>query len=150
MTIEVIGSVYTGKDKDGDFNWMIQQPQYADALFVFNDNEQQYTLHHDHPTAKAGCSAGGGNAIIRPYQCQTPPRASGVPTGPDYDTLTPQIQAIIDQAVATVGDIAVANNYSRIFYSADANGNLGTGIFVVGDDVKAYIVTSLKALGSLP
>ena len=54
MTIEVIGSVYTGKNKDGDFNWMIQQPQYADALFVFNDNEQQYTLHHDHPTAKAG------------------------------------------------------------------------------------------------
>ena len=39
--------------------------------------------------------------------------------------------------------------YRRVFYSAaDGSGTLGTGIFAVGDDVKRYIVTRLRALAS--
>ena len=76
---KLIGSVFGGTGKDGDFDWMITQDHYEDALFVFNDNKAQYKAHRDRPKdlAGAGCAPGGGNAIIRPYQCKTPPRAAG-------------------------------------------------------------------------
>ena len=148
MTVTVIGSVYSSAHQPGDFGWMIKHASYDDALFVFNDNEAQYKLHRDDPTAAGGCQAGGGNAGIRPHQCETPPRAAGVPTGPGYDTLTPAVQAIVDEAVGAIGKIVAANGYQRVFFSADANGDLGTHIFHVGNDVKAYIVKSLKALGN--
>ncbi len=146
--MKVIGSVFHGGHKDGDFNWMIQQTKYDDALFVFNDNEPQYILHRDDPANSGGCSPGAGNGIIRPWQCVTPPRAAGVPTGPNYAKLTPHIAAIIDEAVATVGKVATDAGYARIFFSADSHGHLGTGTFQVGDDVKAYIVKQLKALAT--
>lgn len=146
MTFKVIGSVFHGGHRDGDFNWMIKQTKYDDALFVFNDNEQQYILHRDDPTNSDGCSEGGGNGVIRPWQCKTPPRAAGVPTGPGYAKLNSHITQLIDEAVATVAKVATDNNTTRIFFSADSHGHLGTGIFQVGDDVKAYIVKKLKAL----
>jgi hypothetical protein len=35
--------------------------------------------------------------------------------------------------------------YARVIYSAaDSSGDLGTGIFSVGDDVRAYIVDGLR------
>jgi hypothetical protein len=144
--MKVIGSVFQGGHKEGDFNWMVQQTKYDDALFVFNDNEQQYIVHRDDPTDADGCSEGAGNGVIRPWQCKSPPRAAGVPTGPSYAKLTPHITKLIDEAVATVGKIAADQNCARIFYSADSHGHLGTGTFQVGDDVKAYILQKLKAL----
>ena len=63
--------------------------------------------------AGAGCAPGGGNAIIRPYQCKTPPRAAGIPTGPNYDSLTPEVKQIIDEAIATITSIAVRVSYKR-------------------------------------
>jgi hypothetical protein len=145
---QVISFVFDGQNKDGDFNWMISQDQYRDALFVFNDNEDQYYEHRDHPTevAGAGCLAGGGNAIIRPYQCRTPPRSIGIPTGPNYSSLTPDVKRILDEAIDNVHHIASKENYRRIFYNAaNASGDLGTHIFPVGEEVKQYIVTKLKA-----
>ena len=52
--MKVIGSVFSGAGKDGDFDWMITQDHYEDALFVFNDNEGQYKAHRDQPTDLAG------------------------------------------------------------------------------------------------
>ena len=60
---------------------MIEQPEYADALFVFNDNEGEFRAHQGHAPGARRCHAGGGNAVIRPYQCEDPPRAAGIPTG---------------------------------------------------------------------
>lgn len=150
--MQVIGSVFSGAGKDGDFDWMITEDHYEDALFVFNDNEAQYKAHRDRPTdlAGAGCAPGGGNAIIRPYQCKTPPRAAGIPTGPNYDSLTPEVKQIIDEAIATIKSIAVREPYKRIIYSAaNPNGDLGTSIFHVGNDVNEYIVSRLKSLDTL-
>jgi hypothetical protein len=43
----------------------------------------------------------------------------------------------------------VTQEYSRIFYSAaNANGELGTGIFQVGEEVKSYIVGQLKSIAN--
>jgi hypothetical protein len=97
-------------------------------------------------TSSDGCSIGAGNGIIRPWQCVTPPCAAGVPTGPNYAKLDPRTSPkLIDEAAATVEKVATDNNYTRIFFSADSHGHLGTGTFKVGSDVKAYIVEKLKA-----
>jgi hypothetical protein len=148
--MRVIGSVFSGRDKPGDFGWMIEQPDDDDALFVFNDNEEQFLRHQRDPHDRSGCSAGGGNAVIRPYQCMEPPRAAGIPTGAGgqgYSRLDAHVQSVIDDAVTVIRALASTGRYQRIFYSAAADGTtLGTGIFDVGDDVKDYIVTELRKL----
>ncbi len=152
MSVQVIGLVFSGVKKEGDFNWMAQQIQYADALFVFNDNAEQFLHHRAAPTDTSGpgCTPGGGNAIIRPLQCQTPPRAAGIPTGSHgrgFDTLDTTAKELIDQAIASIEQVVRQYGYKRIFYSAqDASGILGTGIFRVGHDVKQYITDRLKGL----
>lgn len=141
---EVVGIVFKGGGQVGDFDWMIKQGAYADAFFVFNDNVPQYTafIAKDY---SAGCASGGGNAIIRPYQCQTPRRAAGIPTGPDFGTLTPSTTQVINGAVENIRRVVRTEKYRRVFYNAaDAEGNLGTGIFSPGEDVKRYIVDQLK------
>src|SRR5229473_2159509 len=67
----------------GDFGWMRSQTEYVDALFIFNDNEEQFLAHVSNPSDRSdfACGAGGGNARIRPWQCETIPRSAGVPTG---------------------------------------------------------------------
>ena len=40
--VAVVGKLYTGKDKDGDFKWMIKQKQYDDTdLNLFNNAGQK-------------------------------------------------------------------------------------------------------------
>jgi hypothetical protein len=145
----VIGSIYEGRGRDGDFTWMIEQRDYADALFVFNDNEEQFRAHRQDPDDPRGCVRGGGNAAIRPYQCVEPVRAAGIPTGVNrrgYQQLSDSVREVIDEAVAGIRGLLASGLYVRTFYSADATGNLGSGIFVIGDDVKTYIVEQLWAL----
>ena len=152
MSITVHGSVFRGPRRDGDFGWMIEQDDYADALFVFNDNEEQFLAFVKDPGGDRGCSAGGGNAVIRPWRCADPPRAAGVPTGTlqagGYPALTPETRAVIDDALGRIGALVATGRYRRLFYSASPHGGLGTGIFAVGDDVREYIVSGLKGLGA--
>ena len=147
--IRVYGEVFNGVGKIGDFNWMIKQPEYKDTLFVFNDNTEQFDNHRAVPTSGPGCDAGGGNAIIRPYQCEDPPRALGIPTGPGFDKLTAEVKAYIDKAVDQIAVTVSRYGYKRVMYNAaDGSGRLGTHIFSVGDDVKDYIVARLHAMAA--
>jgi hypothetical protein len=148
--MEVIGVVFQGRGREGDFSWMIEQPQYDDALFVFNDNEHQFRAFRRDPGAGAGCSAGGGNAAIRPYRCQDPPRAAGIPTGDlgGYPRLDEHARAVIDEALAVIAELLATGRYRRVVFSAAPQDPdlLGTGIFEVGDDVRRHIVARLRAL----
>ena len=147
--MQVIGSQFSGPGAPGDFGWMIERPEYADALFIFNDNEEQFRAYVEDPTGGAGCSRGGGNAVIRPYRCADPPRAAGVPTGSGgagYASLTDAVQGVVDEAIGVVRELLASGRYERVIYSAAADGGLGTGIFSVGDDVKRYIVDELRKL----
>lgn len=145
--MEVIGSRFSGAGEAGDFGWMIEQPEYADALFIFNDNEAQFRAFQKDPTGGSGCSAGGGNAAIRPYRCVDPPRAAGIPTGPGYDELTDEVRGVIDEAIAIVRHLLASGRYERVIYSAaNPAGELGTEIFDVGEDVKSYIVAEVRKL----
>lgn len=136
-------SVFVGGGKEGDFGWMIEQPAYDKALFVFNDNESQFLAFMD------GISVGGGNAVIRPYQ-GAGVRAAGVPTGPGYDALTTENKAIIDRALARIRSLIKSGRYTTLVYSADETDPslLGHGIFDVGEDVRRYIVAELTTIAS--
>jgi len=151
--IQVVPSMFTKHETAGDFVWMIRQPEYQRALFVFNDNESQFErfLAGD---MQSGCNPGGGNAAIRPYQCETPRLAAGIPTGSihggGYTTLTPKVKTVIDRALTELGRvIEERGDVDRIYYSAKRDGGLGTGIFEVGDDVKKYIVDGIRRVAAL-
>jgi hypothetical protein len=148
--LQVIGSVYRGANQLGDFRWMIEQSDYQDTLFIFNDNEEQFLAHQQNPDSHLGCAPGSGNAVIRPYQCQSPPRAAGIPTGihgQGYSRLILTHQQVIDQSLSVIRSLVATGHYQRVIYSTDPSGHtLGTGIFQVGEDVKAYIVSQLQQL----
>ena len=152
LLVQIIGAVFSGRGQVGDFAWMITQQEFGDSLFVFNDNEVQFRAFRADPSGGAGCSPGGGNAVIRPYRCQHPPRAAGVPTGDSagYSRLDPHARGIIDEALSVIADLLATGQYRRLFYSADARDPdlLGTGIFDVGEDVRRHVVARLKALGN--
>lgn len=145
MPITLVPNVYVHGDPDTDFGRMLVRPEYADALFVFNDNEQQFLAFQsgDHDL---GGRPGGGNGAIRPYQCASPPRAAGIPTGPGYLALDERNRSLIDQAAAYVARVAHEVGYRRVIYSAsEADADLiGRSIFDVGDDVRRHVVQALK------
>ena len=150
--MDVIGSQFEGGGKRGDFGWMIRRPDYDDALFIFNDNEEAFRAHQAHAAGSRQCQAGGGNAGIRPFQCQLPQRAAGIPTGANnqgYRRLDDHVRGVIDDALQVIRDLVAAGHYGRIIYSAEnAAGDLGTGIFQVSGDVKRYIVEGLRQLAT--
>ena len=147
--MQVIKSRFLGPGQDGDFSWMIDRPEYARSLFIFNDNEMQFIAFHTGHAA--GFTAGGGNAAIRPYQGHSPVRAAGIPTGEKsgYQHLDLNVRALVDDAMAHIQRLLKSGNYDEVIFSYDAaNDSLGTGIFVVGDEVKSYIYQSLCSLGN--
>ena len=142
--MEIIGNIYKGRNQYGDFHWMIQQEKYDDILFIFNDNEEH---HH---TNNKGC----GNAIIRQYNkynmSLSRPRSAGIPTGTlkygGYNELNDHVKKQIDSAIDEIKDICKKYNYTKLCYSSEKNGMLGTGIFVVDINVLVYITTKILEL----
>ena len=148
--MQVIKSRFLGPGQDGDFSWMIDRPEYARSLFIFNDNEMQFIAFHT--GHEAGFAAGGGNAAIRPYQGHSPIRAAGIPTGEKsgYQHLDLNVRALVDDAIAHIQRLLRSGNYDEVIFSYDtANDTLGTGIFHVAEEVKSYIYHSLIALSNL-
>jgi hypothetical protein len=145
--VKVTKSQYSGPNCIGDFSWMIDRPEYARSLFIFNDNEMQFIAFHT--GHEAGFTAGGGNAAIRPYQEHSPVRAAGIPTGEKsgYQHLDLNVRALVDDAMAHIQRLLASSNYDEVIFSYDAvNDTLGTGIFQVSDEVKSYIFLSIMAL----
>ena len=146
--ITVIPSTYSGRGQSGDFEWMLNQPEYENTLFIFNDNEEQFDAFVNGESS--GFTRGGGNAAIRPFRKNSPPRAAGVPTGRSgrgYSSLDEPTKAKIDQALAVITDLLETGNYDSIIFSAnETKTDLGTGIFCVGADVRDYIFSQLLAL----
>jgi hypothetical protein len=141
-TISVIGTVFAGKGKEGDFEWQIRSGKYENALFVFNEDEKRVGWK----------KAGRGNAVIRKWNhvaCPDRPRAVGIFTGGSqggYKVLNPEIQKKIDSCFDHLQKIMSKHGYTTIYYSAKPNGLLGTSIFEVAPEVLEYITKRLKDL----
>jgi hypothetical protein len=146
MNIEIYGTKYTGKNKIGDFEWMIKQPTYANSLFIFNDNEEHHNTN----------IIGGGNAVIRSYNKYhkfvdlNKPRSAGIPTGTlkngGYTFLTNIVQKTIDNSINEIMELIQTYKYDSIYYSVGLDNKLGTGIFNVNQDVINYIDTLIQSL----
>lgn len=144
--MELIGVKFKRPGEYGDFRWMIGRDEYADSLFVFNDNEEQFRLHRRVPHPPEACAPGGGNAVIRPYQCRVPPRAAGIPTGAGgrgYEGITDRFRKAVDRAIDDIRKLIDSGKYKKIFFSSDDKGYIGTGIFDVAPENKVYITKSL-------
>jgi hypothetical protein len=145
MTIKVFRSTYRDAGVLGDYRWMINQPEFARALFIFNDNEEQFDAY---VAGEAnGFTAGGGNAAIRPLRKHSPPRAAGVPTGKHgrgYSALDATTKSKIDEALAVIHALLKTGDYDQIVVSKDKDDDtLGTGIFEVAREVRDYIYQQL-------
>ena len=147
MTIQVIKSTFQGANRDGDFGWMIDQADFARTLFVFNDNEVQFYEHQRKIDTAHSCDPGGGNAVIRPYECVQPPRAAGIPTGQDggYRALSATAKTAIDSAIGHLDALLATGDYDSIAISwNERSQTLGTGIFEVDQAVLDYIVNQIE------
>ncbi len=147
MPIKKVRSTFTSTGTQGDFGWMIEQEQYARSLFIFNDNEAQFKEFH--ANEPSGLLAGGGNAIIRPYQGGERPRAAGIPTGDGvgYKQLDAHIKDVIDMALEHIEKLLASGNYDEIIYSYDSVENtLGSGIFDIDIEVRNYIFQALEKI----
>ncbi|HUF03133.1 MAG TPA: hypothetical protein VMM38_03070 [Aridibacter sp.] len=146
MSVELTGVTFRRPGEFGDFRWMIERPEHSDALFIFNDNKEQFLAFRSDPRPPWACTEGGGNAVIRPCQCEDPPRAAGIPTGSagrGFQGIDEHFTELIDRAIADIRELVGTGNYEKVFYSADDKGYIGTGIFDVGPENKVYITKSL-------
>ena len=147
MKIRKAKSVFTRPGTEGDFAWMIEQPKYAQSLFIFNDNETQFKAFHANQSG--GLSAGGGNAVIRPLQGGANPRAAGIPTGDGagYLALDSHVKGVIDQALLYIKNLLKSGRYNEIVFCTDPTGQtIGSGIYDIDPAVKNYIFQGLMEL----
>lgn len=144
----VVGQGFQGIGRSGDFLFELRSDYRT--LFVYNENAHTQT-------DKCNNIAGGGNAIVRPYRPSG--RVIGIPTGfnmgfrhlQEHHTVFGVAREMIDTAIDEIVDHVVAhpNRFDKIKFSANADGKIGTGIFVVGDDVRNYITERLLLLPRL-
>ena len=148
--VTVLKSRFEGAGREGDFSWMIRQPQHERTLFVFNDNEEEFYAHFD--GTEHVCGAGGGNAVIRPWQCGDEPRAAGVPTGCyapgphhlGYSTLDSHVRRVVADAVAHIEGSLRTGRFDTLAFSWDDRARLGGRIFETAQDVRDLIVEELQ------
>ncbi len=146
FNIPLYGIIFTKPKDFGDFDWMCKQPEYSNALFIFNDNEE----HHN------SNKRGMGNAIVRPYnkfnKQLTKPKSAGIPTGTmaegGYQKLTPNVTKVVSESINEIKELLTLYEYDSIYYSVGSNGKLGTGLFNVNSNVIDYIDQQIKALAN--
>ena len=154
--MQVEGVVFVKDDEIGDYEWMVEQPKYDDAIFVIMEN----VLHSLSPNA----ADGGGTAALRTKtwlhmtaeeRIAGPPRAVGIPTGfsvrcGGFTTLDCHcIKAYIDLSFERL--LLLLHTYpqiKRVVYSADADkpDKIGSGIFKPHQAVVDYISRMLMSL----
>lgn len=143
MKTELVPVKFNGLGKHGDFSFMIGQEKHRASLFVFNDNVQC------HNTSVRG----GGNACVRPYNVfgyrtagLDRPRSAGIPTGHHINGFLSLQEAKnhVDAALIEISDLLSEHLYDKVYYSADADGTIGCGIFRVPATVKFYITQRLR------
>lgn len=147
--IEVIKSSFRGENKEGDFAWMIRQPHHQGTLFIFNDNEGEFYTHLN--GGQHRCGGGGGNAKIRPFQCQPSPQAIGIPTGTydsgphykGYSSLDDHVRKVLEDAFQQIESLLKTGRYSAIAFSWSDETKLGGEIFKTAQPVRDFIVEQI-------
>jgi hypothetical protein len=149
------GIIYKSNDKNTKYEYMIQSEENYKALFIYNENEEQFK--------SKSIINGGGNAIIREYRVDIENNnhklfdrninagsALGIPTGSNgrgYENKTKKNQQIIDESIENINQYLKKNKDTNIIYwSCNNQHKLGTGIFNIGKDIDNYILIKLIEL----
>ena len=99
------------------------------------------------------CSAGGGNASIRPFQCAPHWRAAGVPTGTydsssphyqGYSSLDPHVLAVVADAIGQIDRLLATGRFNSMAFSWNEVTKLGGAIFTTAQEVRDHIVAQLE------
>ena len=145
MPPKVIPTQFTKRNQYGDFKWMIQQEEYQNALFIFNDDIESIASYKNTK----------GNACIREYNSNNPNieilQSAGIPTGSrkkkkGFQKLDSEAQEYIDTALEKIKGLIQKHSYETVFYSADRDGILGSKLFKPCDDVIVYITAKILEL----
>ena len=148
--VRLEGVRYQKNGASGDFLFEIRKaltpclpPKGKRTLWVYNDNEQD----------RRRAVAGGGNAVIRPFNSfglhAAEPLSAGVTTGSHgqgYPKLIPAVQAVIEEDLALIEQLLRTGAYASVRYSSSTrkDGPLGSSIFRFGTDVNRFIVDGLR------
>ena len=145
--IDIIGVKFINRNQFGDFYWMVNQKEYSDSLFIFNDNEEYHNT----------CKMGAGNACMRIFNKHSKmeiPRSAGIPTGTlkygGYNELTNHVSNVIESSIETIRELIQAHKYKRLYYSSELDGLIGTSIFEVDLQVRKYITKCIFNLSDKP
>jgi hypothetical protein len=107
------------------------------------------------PDLSHRCLAGGGNAVIRPYQCEPHWRAAGIPTGSyatgtahhsGYRSLDDRVRVVIADAIRQIDRLLTTGRFESLAFSWDSERGLGCGIFDPDQEVRDLIVSELIAV----
>lgn len=146
----VEGKVFIGKHKDGDFDWMVRQPSYDDAVFLITENFLD--------SMRDDAGAGGGTATLRLYCPQRiaegeRPRAVGVPTGwsivaGGFGEMDSFVKTAIDLSIDRIAYVLDQHrSIRRLIYSSDADNPRMIGVKIFEDtlkeEVREYISTKI-------
>ena len=141
------------------FNDNVEQAQSFISYVKLIQNNEFNSKNKEHKKLLDNSgSGGGGNAIIRPYQILDRPRSIGIPTGSitlgkGFKSLDEKVvvdgkklgsaKDMIDESLELLKFLVDKYGYKKVAYSADKNGNLGSGIFKFTDEINKYIVNGI-------
>lgn len=150
IDMEIVPLKYKKPGMYGDFLWMIENKDYDDSIFLFNENVESFYNGYK--------QKGKGNAVIRPYRYVSPQRAFPIPTGymficdegyrGGFQELDFKTKKIIDDAFYLLEkEIESRKDVKRIFYACSEDGmRLGTSLFKVDHTVLDYITNKIYNL----
>ena len=150
--VVVEGVCFTKRNCNGDFKWMLKQPEYADAVFIITENLIDMLFSSEN---------GGGTAALRKntWPTSSSPRAVGIPTGWSQDSggfraLDNTVKKIISCAkMRILSHLYEYPNVKKIIYSAEPSNTqlIGSGIFkeTLDDDVIQHISDAIHDIPRL-
>jgi len=105
------------------------------------------------PNLSHQCSAGGGNASIRPFQCHPHWQAAGMPTGTyesgsphykGYSSLDARVIKAVADSLAQIDWLLVSGRFTALAYSWNKVTKLGGRLFDTAQIVRDHIVDGLE------
>lgn len=150
--VEIIYTVFNGLEIEGDFNWMIRQPQYKDCLFLYCEDEQHYFEH--------SFEKGAGTSGIRPWNMYGSPgdiHSAPILTGSyekGYERIDKENETKIDTCFKEIRELLESGKYTHVCYSSTPDegflGVLGCMNFNVGMNVIEIIMDKIYKLKDIP
>lgn len=123
-TVTIEGIPYTGKNKSGDFHWMIQNPKYNDCLFIYNENAEEHLIF-SHGIEGTSSIIKFTNIVGTYYYNTERVQSAGIIMGPRpgeaYRYKNSESINMILLSILSIRELCAKNRYNRIIYSCELN-----------------------------